>query len=59
MVTGSPADSKQFNHINLDPTMTKSDNVFTCLVEVTADEVAEFEVPLNTFSEFLFIEIVQ
>ena len=32
--------------------MTKSDETFTCFVEVTADETAKFEVPLNTFSKY-------
>ena len=51
-VTGKPSESNQTNYLSLDTTMTKSDDVFTCLVEVTNNEVAKFEVPLNTFSKY-------
>ena len=37
--------------------MTKSDDVFTCFVEVTANETADFDVSLNTFSELPFVHI--
>ena len=51
VVTGTPEDSNQVNYLELDSTMTKSDDVFTCFVEVTANETAHFEVSLNTFSK--------
>ena len=50
-MTGKPKESNQINYLSLDTTMTKIDDVFTCLVEVTSNEVAKFEVPLNTFSK--------
>ena len=53
-VTGVPADSSQTNYLNLDSTLTKSDDTFTCLLEVTATETAEFIITLNTFSECHF-----
>ena len=52
VITGTPANSAQTNYLNLDSTLTKSDDVFTCLVEVTPAETAIFTVPLNTFSKF-------
>ena len=52
VMTGTSVDSVQTNYLNLDSTLTKSDDVFTCLVEVTPAETAIFSVPLNTFSKF-------
>ena len=49
IVSGTPVDSSQTNYISLDSTLTKSDDVFTCLVEVTVGEVSQFSVTLNTF----------
>ena len=54
-VTGTPEDSNQVNYLKLDSTMTKSDDVFTCFVEVTANETADFDVSLNTFSKLPFV----
>ncbi|KAL5247349.1 hypothetical protein ACHWQZ_G019273 [Mnemiopsis leidyi] len=50
IVSGTPVDSSQTNYISLDSTLTKSDDVYTCLVEVTVGEVSQFSVTLNTFS---------
>ena len=49
-VAGVPVDSSQTNYLNLDSSLTKSDDTFTCLIEVTATETAEFIITLNTFS---------
>ena len=51
-MTGTPENSNQVNYLSLDSTLTKSDDVFTCLVEVTEGETTQFEVVLNTFSKF-------
>ena len=51
-VTGKPENSNQVNYLSLDSTLTKTDDVFTCLVEVSEGETAQFEVVLNTFSKF-------
>ena len=58
-ITGTPEDSNQVNYLELDSTMTKSDDVFTCFVEVTANETADFDVSLNTFSELPFVHKYQ
>ena len=51
-VTGTPENSNQVNYLSLDSTLTKSDDVFTCLVEVSEGETTQFEVVLNTFSKY-------
>ena len=51
-MTGTPENSNQVNYLSLDSTLTKTDDVFTCLVEVTEGETTQFEVVLNTFSKF-------